>query len=490
MELLEMLRISGLGSLLAFVALGHAAIAAPSVKLSLASLPPNAPLGVTGAGFADSEAIDVYVDTVDTALLVSTATGTFSATERISAALQPGKHYITAIGRKSGDAAQTAFTVSTPWAEQGFGASGRAWNAWENTISPSNVGTLGLLWAAPTDPVYSSPAVANGAVYVATPAGISSLTTSGHVSWTTALTGSFYSSPAVSGTRIFAASNAGGVYALSTAGTKLWGALPTADFAYASPVVVNGVVYIGDTTGRMYALNATTGATLWTYASAGEAIYSTAAVVNGIVYFGSYSGMVYALNATTGALIWSYTTGSQIRSTPAVVNGVVYIGSFDSYIYALVATGANGGTLLWKDELNYDIWSSPAVADGAVYIASAGGTVYAFDPHTGTTKWSFASGETMYSDISVANGIVYVGANTGSLYAFNDANGFLLWTADLGDPAWGRPLVSDGVVYTNSQQGRTSAFALQAGNNALPLVRPPRMSTLHPDYSLRVQLKH
>jgi outer membrane protein assembly factor BamB len=93
----------------------------------------------------------------------------------------------------------------------------------------------------------------------------------------------------------------------------------------------------------------------------------------------------------------------------------------------------------------------------------------------------------MYSDISVANGIVYVGANSGSLFAFNDTNGLLLWTADLGDPAWGRPLVSDGVVYTNSQQGRTSAFALQAGNNAAPLVRPPRISALHPDYRLRAR---
>ncbi len=485
-----MYRTTGLASLLVFLAFGHGCFAATGVNVNFGSIHPNYTLNVAGTGFAASEAIDVYVDTVDTGLVVSSATGTFSATALVPAGAQPGKHYITAIGRRAGDAAQEGFTVTTPWPEQGFGAAGRGWNIWENTISPSNIKTLGPLWAVPTDPVYSSPAVVNGITYVATPAGVSAISAAGVVSWKTALVGSFYSSPAVFGGKIFVASNAGGVYALSSAGTKLWSALTTTDFAYASPVVFNNVVYIGDSTGNMYALNAATGATLWKYASAGEAIYSTAAVVNGFVYFGSYSGIVYALNANTGTLVWSYTTGSQIRGTPAVANGVVYIGSFDGYVYALVASGANGGTLLWKDELNYNIWSSLAVADGAVFVASAGGTLLALDPRTGATNWSFSTGETIYSDISVANGIVYVGSNSGTLYALNDASGSLLWTANLGDPAWGRPLVSDGILYTNSQQGVTLAFALQAGNNVLRRVRPPSIHTLHPDYSLRVQPKN
>ena len=56
----------------------------------------------------------------DTLLLVSSATGTFSGSVTIPATASPGKHYITAIGRKSGDAAQKAFTVSTNWSEFHF----------------------------------------------------------------------------------------------------------------------------------------------------------------------------------------------------------------------------------------------------------------------------------------------------------------------------------------------------------------------------------
>ena len=482
----------GLFSLLLLPAFGNAAYAQSTVRLSPFSLHPNLPVAATGASFGDSEAVDVYLDTVDTALVVSSTTGTFSTTVQVPASEQPGTHYITAVGRKSGDAAQASFTVSTPWPQQGFGMAGRSWNPWENTLSPSTVGTLGLLWSTPTDPVYSSPVVAGGHAYVATPSGVKSINcVTGGVIWTTALSGSFYSSPAFANNTIYAASNAGGVYALNTSGTKLWGVLTTTDFAYASPVVANGLVYIGDSTGNMYALNASTGATVWKNATSGQAIYSTAAVVGGIVYFGSYSGMVYALNASTGATLWTYTTGAQIRGTPVVNGGVVYVGSFDYYFYALVARGANGGTLRWKNEMGYDIWSSAAQADGAVFAASAGGTVYAYDPRTGATIWSYATGQTIYTDVSVANGVVYASSNDGTLYALNDATGALLWSADLGDPAWGRPIVSDGVVYVNSQQGSTFAFALQAGNNVLrPIRHAPAISTLRPDYNLKADLKN
>jgi len=241
----------------------HAAQAASTVKLSPATLHPNLPMTATGAGFADSEAVDVYLDTTDTMLTVSSATGTFSATVSVPASAAPGKHTITAIGRKSGDAAQAAFTVSTPWAQHGFGVGGRAWNAWENTIAPDNVGSLGGLWSSATDPVYSSPVIANGRVYVALPSGLDALNAAtGQVVWSNALNGSFYSSPAFAGSSIYVASNAGGVYAVNTLGTKLWGVLTTVDFVYASPVVANGVVYIGSSTGTVYALNASTGATI------------------------------------------------------------------------------------------------------------------------------------------------------------------------------------------------------------------------------------
>ena len=39
---------------------------------------------------------------------------------------------------------------------------------------------------------------------------------------------------------------------------------------------------------------------------------ATPTVADGVVYCGDYSGTLYALNATSGALLWTYDTGTQI----------------------------------------------------------------------------------------------------------------------------------------------------------------------------------
>src|SRR5579864_2217973 len=67
----------------------------------------------------------------------------------------------------------------------------------------------------------------------------------------------------------------------------------------------------------------------------GKSVFASPAVVNGVVFVGSEDDNVYALNGSTGAKLWSYTTGSWVRSSPAVANGVVYVGSDDNNVYAL-----------------------------------------------------------------------------------------------------------------------------------------------------------
>src|SRR5206468_6019675 len=123
---------------------------------------------------------------------------------------------------------------------------------------------------------------------------------------------------------------------------------PDAGF-YASPTVVNGVVYIGSNTGVFYALNEATGAVLWqrllgytTALSCGEGhgIVSTAAVANDPVsgtltaYVGGGDGYLYALNAATGDIVFRQfvvdvgTTQNEgfIFGSPTIVDGKIYIG--------------------------------------------------------------------------------------------------------------------------------------------------------------------
>src|SRR5579863_3568306 len=163
------------------------------------------------------------------------------------------------------------------------------WNPYEKVLNVNNVGKLHRKWSYATGgSVVSSPAVANGVVYVG--------------------------------------SQDNNVYALkASTGTKLWSYAMFS--AGSSPAVANGVVYVGSYDFNVYALNASSGAELWSYATRGS-VYSSPAVANGVVYVGSDDQGVYALNAKTGAKLWSYATSSFV-SSPSVANGLVYVGSQD-----------------------------------------------------------------------------------------------------------------------------------------------------------------
>lgn len=184
-------------------------------------------------------------------------------------------------------------SVSVAWSQQPAGkcvndwsefhrTNMRRWNPCEKVLGVNNVGKLRLKWTYSTGSrVYSSPAVANGVVYVG--------------------------------------SEDRNVYALNAeTGAKLWN-YTTEGLVYSSPAVANGVVYVGSEDGYVYALTASTGALLWSSQTRGV-VDSSPAVANGVVYVGS--DKTYALNAKTGAKLWSYAADSAVFSSPAVANGM------------------------------------------------------------------------------------------------------------------------------------------------------------------------
>ena len=238
--------------------LGTPVLAQSVVALSPNVGPPTQALTVAGSGFGASEAVDVYIDTVDTLLVVSTATGTFRVASAIPATAQPGNHYVTAIGRKSGDAAQAAFDVTTTWLESGFGAAHLAWNQYENTLSASVVPSLERLWSTTIGYGYGSPVVDYGKVFVgsASGSGLFALnSTTGAVVWNKGVGSVFYASPAVS--------------------------------------AATGGVYIGSSAGIVYDFNEGTGAITWSQALASPCM--GASTIVGSVLYTACGSNVYAM---------------------------------------------------------------------------------------------------------------------------------------------------------------------------------------------------
>jgi outer membrane protein assembly factor BamB len=197
-----------------------------------------------------------------------------------------------------------------------------------------------------------------------------------------------------------------------------------------SPLVLDGVVYVGDWNGKVYALSAASGATRWTF-QAGDKIKDAVAYAGGRVYFGSYDHHVYALNARTGKLFWRATAQQRLGSrgtfyaTPAVAYNRVYIGSTDGKVYSF---GATSGKLRWSHGTGGYVYSSPAVFEQRVYAGSFTGTLFCFDAATGDVRWKYRTNGPISGSPIVINGVVYVSSLKGRTYGLDPRSGKLLWS--------------------------------------------------------------
>lgn len=188
-------------------------------------------------------------------------------------------------------------------------------------------------------------------------------------------------------------------HALHPHGREIW-RFATKGPIRSSPVVADGVVFVGSDDGNVHAVDAKTGRRRWRRGIGGP-IESSPAVANGTIYIGSDDQSIYALDAATGAVRWMFATGGAIVATPAVAGNRVVVGSKDGALYALNATD---GSLSWSVSTGGPISSSAAVADGVVHVGSDDGMIYAIDLKNGDEQWRLPTRDKVRASPMVAGG--------------------------------------------------------------------------------------
>lgn len=227
-----------------------------------------------------------------------------------------------------------------------------------------------------------------------------------------------------------------------------------------SPIVVNGIVYVGTVEGFVIAIDAASGNILWTFQARGP-VYGSPTVQNGIAYFGSVNypserligNYAYALNANNGALIWDdYLQYGGEWSTPIVSNGRVFFTSAykEGASGGLSAFDVYTGQPLWSYFTPYGIWAPDTVdQNGTLYVgtgnpcyqttpsSSCAGYMEAINPTTGGILWQVhLPGVSGDDDVSTAplydNGRLYFGLKSGYFYCMNATNGNIIWQYNTG----------------------------------------------------------
>jgi outer membrane protein assembly factor BamB len=257
-------------------------------------------------------------------------------------------------------------------------------------------------------------------------------------------------------------------------GKRLWRHHYRACIA-ATPAVDQGLVFVAmmnpckqphdGRPGLLVALSARTGHEVWRFDLG--ATESSPLVVNGVVYVGSRDHRLYALKARTGKLLWSYDTGGEIKSAPAYVAGTVFVGAYNGYLYAI---DARTGRLRWRAASEKVVlrgrggfYANPAIAYGRIFIGNTDGAVYAFGATRGALLWARKTGGYVYGSAAIWNQTIYVGSYDHTFYALDAATGAVKWKFKANGPISGSATVMDGIVYFSTLAERTYGLDARTG---------------------------
>jgi outer membrane protein assembly factor BamB len=235
---------------------------------------------------------------------------------------------------------------------------------------------------------------------------------SGKIQWTYYTEGPVRSSPRVAEGHIFIGSDDAHLHAVNlSTGRRAW-RIQATDAIRCRPAVSTDRVYFGCESGEFYCADFG-GETKWRQ-KAKRALTSSPLLHQGVLYVGSMDGQVYAFNAQDGWPVWRFRANKPVVSSAAVDGNLLFIGSVDDSLYAI---DIRSGNKAWSFETGGQVTSSPAVNKGVVYVGSVDGYVYAVEISNGKLKWKFRSGGPITSSPIVANDIVYIGSFDHNLYA-------------------------------------------------------------------------
>lgn len=240
-------------------------------------------------------------------------------------------------------------------------------------------------------------------------------------------------------------------------------------FAYASPVVGDGRLFVTLYGGGIAALDVRTGKVVWHNAIVMGNKYGTAAFGDGrliasVFRSGSGHADLVALDAATGNELWRSPTGAW--GSLKLTDGLVFVSLFDTGGNTVVAVDAPTGTERWRRATTCK--SEAAVSGGRLYCA--GQTLTALDVASGAVVYEVPSGDSHFMSTPAISDdrVVVVGS---ALRAYATADGRALWSSPfqaanrpLNGGSWYEtsPAIDTGLVVVIGTDG-VSAYSLADG---------------------------
>ena len=196
----------------------------------------------------------------------------------------------------------------------------------------------------------------------------------------------------------------------------------------ATPVILEGTVYLGDLDGRFFAVRLDDGTVRWEDRSA--AGYSAAAAAGTLVVVGDLEGIVRGFDRATGRERWQHATEGEISGGPTLLPAGgrlperVLVGSQDTTLRCLALAD---GRLLWQQSIPDQIRCSPTVAGGRVFLAGCDGRLHVIDAANGEKIGELPIDGPTGTTPAAHGGRVFFGSEGGTFWGIEIAGPSVAW---------------------------------------------------------------
>jgi outer membrane protein assembly factor BamB len=205
-----------------------------------------------------------------------------------------------------------------------------------------------------------------------------------------------------------------------------------------SPLVIDGVAFVGSADGHLFAVDVATGHQRWAAWTGGSNGAPSLAAADGVLVVVSSSGYVHGFRVSTGEEMWTFYSEWN-QATPAIGSGRVVYGNF---LYRLICLDLQTGRELWSTSIGVNA-SSPAIHNGRIIVnRSPEGLVAAYSLESGRQLWAAAVEGDSFTSPTVTSDHVFVRGQH-EIAALRVDSGHTVWAKAFHHRLVTSPIVAD-----------------------------------------------
>ncbi|HEY7122793.1 MAG TPA: PQQ-binding-like beta-propeller repeat protein [Ktedonobacterales bacterium] len=239
--------------------------------------------------------------------------------------------------------------------------------------------------------------------------------------------------------------------------TTVW-TFPTKDAIDGSPILSDGIIYVGSRDQHLYALDARAKNELWSYKADGP-VRSTPTLHGDTLFFGDDDGTFHAVQSAGGQGRWRAPLYGKCFASAAAGGGLIIVATQSGRVVALAPTS---GQIVWEHQDSTAFYASPAIQGNLALLVNGSGLVKGLELATGKLLWTFQASGPVRATPASDDGLLLVAALDGSLTLLDARTGERLWQRSLGPAISASPVLTGDTVFAAGQDG--ALFALSRDN--------------------------